>query len=85
MGHSVGLVDITRVIGKYVDQYNLVAAGGPLAATGMVRAFVGKNRVLSIAVGGSTAWFAVKELSGPVLGLMQDQFGSLQAICGSFR
>lgn len=85
MDHYVNLSDLTHVVGKYVDQYNLLVAGGPLAAAGVVRTFVGKNKAMSLAVGGSAAWFAVKELSGPMLSLMQDQFGYLQQIFGMFR
>lgn len=81
----MNLSDLQQVVGKYVDQYNLLVAGGPLAATGIVRTFVGKNKALSIAMGAGGAWFAVKELSGPMLGLIQDQFGYLQSLFGSFR
>ena len=85
MDHYVNLSDLQQVVGKYVDQYSLLTAGGPLAATGLVRMFVTKNKMVSIAVTGSAVWFAVKELSGPVLGLIQDQFGYLQSIMGSVR
>jgi len=47
--------------------------------------FVSKSKLASLAVAGSGVWFAAKELSGPVLGLIQDQFGQLQQIFGSFR
>jgi hypothetical protein len=80
--HYVNLSDIQQVVGRYVDQYDLVVAGGPLAAAGFVRAFIAKNKIVSLALVGSTAWFAVKELSGPMLGLMNDQFGYLQSIMG---
>jgi hypothetical protein len=83
--HYVNLSDLQQVIGKYVDQYQLVAAGRRLAATGIVRMFVTKNKIVSMAVAGSTVWFAVKELSGPVLGLIQDQFGYLQSLLESVR
>ena len=82
MGHYVNLADLQQVVGKYVDRYNLLVAGGPLAVSGIVKAFVTKNRLVSTAVAGSTIWFAVKELSGPMLGLMQDQFGYLQSLVG---
>jgi hypothetical protein len=83
--HYVNLTDLQNVVGKYADQYQLLSAGGPLAASGIVRLFVTKNKVVSMAVAGSAVWFAVKELSGPMLGLIQDQFGQLQDILGSFR
>lgn len=82
MDHSVNLSELQQVVGRYVDQYQLLVAGGPLAATGLVRTFVGKNKALNLAVGGSAAWFAVKELSGPILRLMGDQFGYLQSLLG---
>ncbi len=82
MDHSVNLSDLTQVVGQYVDKYQLLTAGGPLAATGIVRAFVTKNKAISVALTGSTVWFAVKELSGPMLGLMQDQFGYFQQLVG---
>jgi ABC-type enterochelin transport system permease subunit len=83
--HYVSLSDLQQIIGRYVDQYNLVVAGGPLAAAGFVRTFIVKNKFVSIALAGSAAWFAVKELSGPMMGLMQDQFGNLQQLLGSIR
>ena len=47
--------------------------------------FITKNKMTSLALAGSTVWFAVRELSGPVIGLIQDQFGNLQQILGSLR
>ena len=85
MDHYFNLSDLQQIVGKYVDQYQLLAAGGPLAATGLVRMFVTKNKVVSMAVAGSGVWFAVKELSGPMLGLIQDQFGYLQQLLGMVR
>lgn len=85
MDHYFNLSDLQQIVGKYVDQYQLLAAGGPLAATGLVRMFVTKNKVVSLAVAGSGVWFAVKELSGPMLGLIQDQFGYLQQLLGMVR
>ena len=85
MDHYVNLSDLQQVVGKYVDQYQLLAAGGPLAASGFARMFVTKNKVVSMAVAGSGIWFAAKELSGPMLGLIQDQFGYLQQIFGMVR
>ena len=82
---SVNLSDLQAVVGKYVDQYQLVAAGGPLVASGILRTIVKKNKIVSLAVAGSTVWFAVKELSGPMMGLIQDQFGQLEAVIGSFK
>ena len=56
-----------------------------MAATGVVRTVVGKNKMVNIAVGGAAAWFAIQELSGPMLGLIQDQFGNLQSVIGGYR
>jgi hypothetical protein len=81
----VNLDALQEVVGKYVDPSSLAVAGGPLAAAGVVRMFVSKSKLASLAVAGSGVWFAAKELSGPVLGLIQDQFGQLQQIFGSFR
>ena len=47
--------------------------------------FVTKNKIVSAAVAGSAIWFGVKELSGPVLGLIGDQFGYLQQLLGGVR
>ena len=85
MDHSVNLTELKDVVGKFIDQHNLVVSGGPLAVSGLLRAVVTKNKAVSMAVGGSAAWFAVKELSEPVLGLIQDQFGQLQHVFGLFR
>ncbi len=85
MDHSVNLAELQQVLGKYVDQYQLLPAAGPLAAASLARLVLGKNKAISIAVKGSAAWFAVKEISGPALHLMNDQFGYLQNIFGMFR
>jgi hypothetical protein len=82
---SVNLSDLQAVVGKYVDQYQLISAAGPLAVSGITRTVVRKNKIVSLAVAGSTVWFAVRELSGPMLGLIQDQFGQLEALIGSFK
>ena len=85
MDHFANLSDLQNVLGKYTANNNLLVSGGPLAATGFIRAFISKNKAASIALAGSTAWFAVKELAGPVVGLVQDQFGNLESLLGSFR
>ena len=83
--HSVDLGELQRVVGRYVDQYNLVVAAGPLAAATAIKTFVSKNKVVNLAVAGGGVWFAVKELSGPMLQLIQDQFGYLDSLFGAFR
>jgi hypothetical protein len=79
------LAELQRVVGKYVDQYNLMVAAGPLAAATVTRTIVTKSKLASGAVAASGAWFAIKELSGPMLNMIQDQFGYLQSILGAFR
>ena len=81
--HSVNLSELQSVVGKYVDQYNLVVAAGPLTGAGLVKAFITKNKAVNLAMVSSGVWFAVKELSTPMLHLMQDQFGYLQWLLGS--
>ncbi len=85
MDHFSSLNDLRQVVSRYVDQYQLVPAGGPLAASAIVRTFITKNKLVSAAVAGSTVWLAVKEISGPLLGLIQDQFAQLEQILGTFR
>ena len=81
----IDLSALQQLADKYADPSNLLVAGGPLAASGFVRVFITKNKLASLALAGSTVWFAVRELSGPVLGLIQDQFGNLQSLFGSVR
>lgn len=83
--HNVNLTELQQVVGKYVDQYNLIVAGGPLAASAATKLFVTDNKAVNVAVTASGVWFAVKELSGPMLRLMDDQFGYLQSIFGMFK
>jgi hypothetical protein len=83
--HSVDLTELQQVIGKYVDQYNLMVAGGPLAATAATKMFIVDNKAVNTAVTASTVWFAVKELSGPMLNLMSNQFGYLDSLFAMFR
>jgi hypothetical protein len=78
------LNQLQAVVGKYVDQYQLLTAAGPLTAATLTRAFVTKNKVASGAVALTGAWFAIKEISGPMLNMIQDQFGYLQSIFGAF-
>lgn len=77
------LNDLEQVVGKYAANSNLLVAAGPLAGVGVLKMVVGKSKIMNIAMVGSGVWFAVKEVSGPTLGLIQDQFGNLQQILGS--
>jgi hypothetical protein len=83
--HVVDLSSLQGVVGKYVQQYNLLVAAGPVTAATLTKAFVADNKAVNLAVLGGGVWFAVKELSGPVLGLIHDQFGYLQSIFASFQ
>lgn len=84
MDPGIDLAALQQVVGKYVDQYNLVVAAGPLTAATVTRAFLTNNKLASGAVAATGAWFVVKEVSGPMLNLIQDQFGYLLSIFGSF-
>ena len=85
MTSAADLAELQRIVGKYVDQYNLTVAAGPLAAATITRTVFTKSKLASGAVAASGAWFAIKELSGPMLHMIQDQFGYLQSILGAFR
>jgi hypothetical protein len=82
--HSVDLAGIQKVVGQYVSQYNLLVAAGPVTAASVAKAFT-KNKALNFAVVGGGVWFAVQELSGPMLKLIQDQFGYLQSVFSMFK
>jgi hypothetical protein len=77
----VDLTDLQNVVGKYADQHKLIVAAAPLTASAVVRAFT-RNKLVTAAVVGGGAWFAVQELAGPSLRLMQDQFGYLSSLLG---
>lgn len=85
MDHSVNLSELQAIVGKYVDQYNLLVAAGPVTAAALAKAVFGKNKLVNTAVVGGGAWFAIQELSGPMLKLMNEQFGYLQSIMSSFK
>ena len=85
MDHSVNIDELQRVVGKYVDQYNLVVAAGPLTAASVFKLVTPKNKLATVAVVGSTAWLAVQEISTPMMALIRDQFGYLQSLLGSVR
>jgi len=82
--HSVDISELQRVVGKYVTEYNLLVAAGPFTVATIARKFLIKNKAVNLAVAGGGVWFAVKELSTPMLGLMQDQFGYLQSMFSTF-
>lgn len=82
---GVDLQELQQVVGKYVDQYHLVSAAGPMTAAMAARALLGKNKLISGAVTAGASWFAIKEIAGPAMNLINDQFGNLQSILSSFR
>jgi hypothetical protein len=83
--HSVDISEIQRVVGKYATDSNLVTAAAPMAVAGAAKMFLGKNKLVNVAVVGGGVWFAVQEFSTPLLKLMTEQFGYLQSIFASFR
>jgi hypothetical protein len=85
MAPPVNLSDLQDVVGKYVGQHNVVVAAGPFTAAALTRAFITKNKAVSMAMVAGGAWMAVQSLSTPMLKLMNDQFGYLQSIFGMHR
>jgi hypothetical protein len=83
--HTVDLSEIQNIVSKYTSQTNLLTAAGPVTAATVVKMIAGKNKLASLAVVGGGTWFAVQEFSGPLMHLMQDQFGYLQELFGAFR
>jgi hypothetical protein len=79
------LRDLQNAVSQYTNPADLAVAGGPLAASMVARVFVAKNKMLKIATVGSGIWFAVKEVSGPAMGVITDNFGYLQQIFGHAR
>ncbi len=85
MDHSIDLSELQNVVGKYVDQYQLLVAAGPVTAAGLARLAFGQSKLASGALKGGAVWLAVRELAGPVTHLLSDQFGYLQSIFGMFQ
>lgn len=69
---------------KYVTRYDLLIAAGPVTAATLIKTFITDNKLIKFAVVGSGIWFAVREISGPLLGIMTDQFNALQQILSNF-
>ena len=72
------------MVAKYVEHYNLLVAAGPVTAASLAKAFVSDNKMVNMAMVGGGVWFAVRELSTPMLKLIGNQFGYLQSIFGAF-
>ena len=85
MDHVVDLSQLQYVVGKYVEKYNLVVAAGPVTVATLAKTFITNNKAVKFAMVGGGVWFAVKELSGPMLQLITDQFGYLDSLLSSFR
>ncbi|MGD1072830.1 MAG: hypothetical protein ABSB15_22130 [Bryobacteraceae bacterium] len=80
----VDLKELQNVVGKYVDQHNLVKAAGPLAGAGILK-LMSRNKMVNVALVGSGVWFAANEVSTPMLRLIEDQFGYLGSFFGGLR
>jgi hypothetical protein len=85
VGTGVDLTELQHVVGKYVDQYNLLVAAGPFTAATLTRTFITKNKLVSVAMTAGGVWFAIQELASPAVRLIDDQFGNLGAIFGMFK
>lgn len=84
MQHTVNIDELQRVVHKYVDDYNLLVAAGPFTAASVLK-MVSKNKMANVAMVGGGAWFAVQELSKPMLDLINNEFGYLQSILSNFK
>jgi hypothetical protein len=84
MAHLADLNEIQNVVGRYATQYNLVKAAGPLAGTGVLK-LVTRNKLVNVALVGSGVWFAVNEISTPMLRMIEDQFGFLGSLFGGIQ
>ena len=80
----VDLTQLQQVVGQYADQHQMVVAAGPLTGAALIRLFT-NNKGVNKLVFASGAWFALQEFGGAALKLMQDQFGNLQQIIGTFH
>ena len=57
-------------------------AAGPVTTGALVRTFVTKNKLVSTVLVGGGSLLAIKEIAGPSLALMHDQFGYLMSLLG---
>jgi hypothetical protein len=77
---SVDLSDLQNAVGQIMDQHGLIVTAGPFTAAAAARIFIGKNKIISTALTAGGAWMAVHLISGPMLKLMQNQFGYLSSL-----
>jgi len=82
--HIVDITQLQQVVGNYVDQHNLLVAGGPLAGAGVLK-LVTRNKLANLALVGGGVWFGVHQLSSSVLQVIQDQFGYLGSLFAGFQ
>lgn len=80
----VDLTQLQEVVGKYADQHQMLVAAGPVTAASVTRMFTSNKGINKLIYAGGT-WFAIQELGGPALKLIQDQFGNLQQLVGMLR
>ncbi len=81
----VDLTELQNIAGKYAGQHNVILAAGPFTAMALVRQFITKNKLVSMAMVASGGWLTIQALSGSSLKLMHEQFGYLINLLGSFR
>jgi hypothetical protein len=84
MAHLADLNELQNVVGKYATEYNLVKAAGPLAGAGVMKV-VSRHKMVNLALVGSGIWFAVNEISTPMMGMIRDQFGFVDSLFGGMR
>jgi hypothetical protein len=77
----VDLSELQNTVNQFIDQHGIVAGAGPLAGATLLRIFT-KSKAASLAVAAGGTWFAVQAISGPMLKVMQEQFGYLQSLIG---
>lgn len=82
MAPPVDLTDLSNVVGKYADQHRFLIAAGPMTAGALVRT-VTKNKLLSSVLVGGGAVLAIKEVAGPSLAMIHEQFGYLISLLGN--
>ena len=86
MAPSVDISELQRTMVQYADRHaSLFMAAGPFTALSLVRAFITKNKLVSGVLTAGGVGLAMQGISGPMLKLMNDQFGYLIGLLGSVR
>lgn len=78
----VDLTELTNAVGKYAEQHQVLVAAGPVTAGAVVRTLT-NNKLVSSALVGGGALIAIKEIAGPSLALIHEQFGYLMSLLGN--